>query len=291
MHQTVPGGLGEAGRRAYLGTLGRNLRIAERTRELLDAAETAGLPLMPYKGVFLADALYPDPGMRPMSDVDLLVPPSAVEAVDALVTGLGFERNYADRLRFSSEHAHDRSYTDRRGGDLVIEVHHRLFHELGGDASVEPLFARAITVETLGRPRRVPSWDDHLFAVAVHAATHAFGDHPTWIFDVMLLAERAGGISGAADEAARRRLSVAFSAAMAIAQPLVPGLASSTPATGLRAQLLARVLGGEPLSRAPERWRSLLVRALLTDDPLDAVRAVARKSALRFAEVGERLRR
>lgn len=267
-------------RRAYFATLARNTRILERTREVLDAAEARRLTLLPYKGALFAGALYADVGARPMSDVDLLVHPADLGRAEALFAELGFTRNYVGRARFRPRHAHDLSFSDGQDPDLQVELHYRLFHELGGDSRVERIFDRAIVVEALGRPRRVPAWDDHLFAVAVHAATHAFGDQPLFVVDLRLLAERAGGVAGARDEARRRRLSVACDTALWLA-----GLLSSPPRAAL-----ARVLGRSPLAAPPSRARSLLVRALATDDPREAAREVARKVELRLVEQIVRLR-
>jgi hypothetical protein len=193
-------------------------------------------------------------------------------------------------VRFSAEHAHDVAFTD--DADQTIEVHWRLFHDLAGDASVEGLFARAIEVELHGRTRRAPSWDDHLWAVAVHAAIHSFGESPLWLLDLALLVERGADVERARREAERRRLGAAFRAAMARAHAALPSRippAVCRPGDRVRARLLDALLG-DALARPPKRVPSLLARALVTDDPRDAAREVLRKTRLRIAEFAERRR-
>jgi hypothetical protein len=274
-------------RAAYLGNLSRNQRILARAGEILDAAAHAGLAVLPIKGACFAETLYGDPALRPMVDVDLAVSPADLPRAESLILGLGFRRSFAPRARWTLAHAHDVSFTDERDPDLVVELHWRLFHELAGDASVEPLFAHAIGEGA----RRLPAWHDHLFLTAVHAATHAFGDSPLWLVDVALLADRAD-LRLAWHEAGRRRLGPAYRAALATAHRALPAFVPAPPLDRmdlLRARALDRLLG-DRLSAPPSRLRSLAARAVLTARPTDAAREVARKLGLRLVELGEALR-
>jgi hypothetical protein len=280
------GGDGEA-RRLYRATLARNVVALARVAELLDAAAADGVELLPIKGALFADALWGDPGLRPMADVDLLVRPAQLDAAVRALEACGLARAYpAGRARFTTRHGHDVALVD---GDFHLDLHYKLFHELGIDAAVEPVFARAIPLRALGGERRVPSWDDHLFITLAHAATHAF-DSPLWVLDVALLVERTGGIAVAAAEARRRRATRAFDAALRLAHRALPAdvPAPDAPPTA-RNRLLDAVLGPEPLARPPSQRRSLAARALVTDDPRDAAREIARKLELRAVELAERL--
>jgi hypothetical protein len=276
-----------AARRAYLGTVARNQRLCGRVAEILDRAETAGLELLPYKGVVLAER-YGDIGLRPMVDVDLLAHPAQIGAAERLLVELGFRRSYGAARRFSPRHAHDVSFTDEQEPDLVLELHYRLFHELGVSAEVEPLFQRAGEGPWFGRRCRLPSWDDHLMAAAIHAATHAF-EQVMWPFDLLVLLREGGRPEAALAEAERRSGGVPFRAALRVAERLFPGRVPPPPARPsdrLRELLLERLLGA-PMTRAPGRVRSLVARAILTERPGDAVRAVVRKLGLRLEEAAE----
>jgi len=283
-------GLDRDGRDAYLRTVGQNVRFYEVAAQILDEAERRGLGLLPFKGALLG-ALYGDLGTRPMADLDLIARPGELDAIAAMMGALGFRRQYRGRARFSERHGHDVAFAGE--ANLAVDVHWRLFHELAGDASVGEIFARAIEVELDGRKRAAPSWDDHLWAVAVHAATHAFGDSPLWILDVAVLLERGASVERAGEEAERRRVGAAFRAAMAIAHAALPSRipeAACRPGDRVRKRLLGVVLG-DALARAPARLPSLVARAVVTDDPRDAIREVLRKAELRAVELGEWLRR
>lgn len=268
----------------YRATLVRNLAALDRCTAILDAAEATGLTLLPLKGALFGAALYPDVGARPMADVDLAVRPAELAAAIACLGRLGFRRVYGPRARFSPRHGHDVAMTD---GWLFVELHYRLMHELGADADVLPLFAHAGRAELLGRARAVPSWDDHLWFTAVHAATHAFGDHPFWPLDLALLVGRGADVARAAAEARRRGVGVAFAAALVLAHAHLPALVPAPPPDRrlpTRLALLRAVLGRDPLAAPVPRLRSLVARAVLTDRPTVAVREIARKSELRLVE-------
>jgi hypothetical protein len=221
------------------------------------------------------------------------VRPADLDRARALISSLGFHPTFADQPRYRPRHAHDLSFTDDGDPSLVVELHYRLYHELGALAGVEPLFDHAVSEPLFGRPRRVPAWHEHFCATAVHAATHAFGDSPQWPFDLALLAPRVGPLDRVLDEADRRRAGAPLRAALRLAHRLLPSLLPSPPCLPgdrVRDALLAPILGDHPLAAPPERLRSLLARAVLTERPSDALREVARKAGLRAEEAAAWLR-
>lgn len=70
----------------------RALRIDTVTGEVVAALTAAGVPSIVIKGPAVARSLYDDGGARPYGDSDVLVPYSRVEAADAVLADLGFER-------------------------------------------------------------------------------------------------------------------------------------------------------------------------------------------------------
>ena len=60
---------------AYLANGFRNQLLAEELARLLKLLGEAGIPLIPLKGVTLAQSLFGDPAARVCSDIDILVPP------------------------------------------------------------------------------------------------------------------------------------------------------------------------------------------------------------------------
>ena len=57
----------------FAANLKRNFRLAQHATRLLHAFNTAGVRVMPYKGVFIAESVYGHLSSREVSDIDLLI--------------------------------------------------------------------------------------------------------------------------------------------------------------------------------------------------------------------------
>lgn len=57
---------------------------------ILRSAAEVGIAVLPLKGAVLATQFYPEPGLRPMADLDLLVHPAQADALGATLGRLGF---------------------------------------------------------------------------------------------------------------------------------------------------------------------------------------------------------
>ena len=66
------------------------IRMREQRAVFLAALNAAGVPAIPLKGAWLAEAVYPDLIQRPMSDMDLLIRPEQLDTAQAVMTALGY---------------------------------------------------------------------------------------------------------------------------------------------------------------------------------------------------------
>lgn len=115
--------------RQALAALAVRHRHANRTRfavlaDILAAFARRDLPAVVLKGAALAHLLYPDPALRAMRDLDVLVPARrALEAREAL-RGLGFRITEDPPSRYSAHHHHlpDCSLV-RDGLSVSVELH------------------------------------------------------------------------------------------------------------------------------------------------------------------------
>ncbi len=273
-----------AARRAYYTTLARNTVIRQTLLEVIDQAAAVGAKLLPLKGALLAFAAYPDPGMRPMSDIDLAVHPEEVDPLVAQLQRSGFVR-YGTGPRFALDQTHH--IILQRPSTPMVELHVRLLHELAVDGEVRSLFDRAIALELCERKVQALCWSDHFFFVALHAAAHGFSYSPLWLIDLALLWPRVGDFSVVARQAQTRRAVAALHFACALAQRYFPSLRSAMPLprwSGARTWLLRHTLGEDPLARSVSQRDSLLTRAALIDRLPEIVPWLGDKILLRLRE-------
>lgn len=88
-HPGLSGELAQAASRVALATGLRNALLLQVTRKIAAALGEAEVPVVLLKGIDLCERVYGNPSLRPMQDVDLLVPePLRARAVEAL-TPLG----------------------------------------------------------------------------------------------------------------------------------------------------------------------------------------------------------
>src|SRR5215831_10266794 len=73
----------------YIATWGQNQRIYHAVLPLLQGLEGAGIDAVVLKGLALVARFYRDPGLRPMADVDVLVPARDAARAGAVAESLG----------------------------------------------------------------------------------------------------------------------------------------------------------------------------------------------------------
>ena len=95
-------------RATYLGNVAKNLCFQTELRSALDALRAQNIPVIVLKGAALAGSVYVDVGLRPMVDMDLLVPEECVFTAQAIVQGLGYKPvgTRAEQEDFEQNHRH-----------------------------------------------------------------------------------------------------------------------------------------------------------------------------------------
>jgi hypothetical protein len=155
-------------------------------RELIMVSEAfnkAMIPFVALKGAFLAWHVYPEKGLRPLRDLDLLVPKErALEAFDCLIKA-GARRMKGDNsdpaLMLEHPGAHHLPPILSSHGTLGIEIHWLLFHHHKSDidawdlAHDKNLWKRCITLKVNQTEVPFLSPTDQL----VHLIEHAFLGH------------------------------------------------------------------------------------------------------------------
>jgi hypothetical protein len=151
---------------------------AEATVELVEACRPHVGLLTLLKGIWLSHTLYPEPHLRPMRDVDVMVEPDAVGEVERVLLRLGYRP--VEGLDPAGYRMHHHAIPYRHPGTGVhFEVHRGLVRPAGpygGDRLFDRERVRARVREGLFRGRPVRHLADELQVVYLAAHWAASGN-------------------------------------------------------------------------------------------------------------------
>jgi hypothetical protein len=136
----------------------------EATSEIIDACSGRVPPLTLLKGISLCEAHYPSPHLRPMRDIDVLVPEAAIPEVNNILHGLGYREHPEAPEEFYRHHHHCVPLVLPRTG-IWVEVHRRLSslrHQGSGLDPFRPEQVRTQIRPSTFRGRRVNRLSEEL---------------------------------------------------------------------------------------------------------------------------------
>lgn len=260
-------------RLSYEQTWGRSAVLATRWREVVAALETAGIRGLALKGIALLEGgHYEDPGLRPMTDLDVLVRDGEFAAARTALLRAGWEAADGDDAAANAF----RGYSHLKRGGVVLDLHR--------DLAGYPRVAGVLRVDHEGLWRRAcplprGGWtlcaEDHLVHLAVHLVLGSeFGRLLNFV-DVARVVTRGNlAWETVLEEAARWRVREVLGYVLRVATTSldapVPDEVLSRLSHAGAARLAPRVLGtaGPPtLMRRPGETRLYLAETLLMDRP------------------------
>ena len=166
--------------------LHKSLFLSRELIRVVDRLSDAGVHVLPYKGLALAEMIYGDIAMRRTGDIDLLIHARDFPAIREAVRDLG----YTPHATFSEVHMKEYMETgyecafDGPAGRNLLEVQWALqprFYAV--DFDVDGLFERAQKVEVAGHPMMTLSAEDMFVVLSLHAAKHVWG-RMSWLCDL-----------------------------------------------------------------------------------------------------------
>lgn len=232
----------------------------------------AGLTPLAFKGSALV-ARYPEPGLRPMDDVDLVLPPDQVDDGVRVLDEAGWTVVPVRR----SKH-HEAILTHKQLPGLPLELHRALatWSERSNWLTTVDLWRWRMPGAVFGEPAFVLPAEEEIVALAAHAGKpfHIF-DRLIWAVDVAVVigaAEAAGRPIDwdrverlAEDTGTRTALAVALVQAHRLDAPSPPAL-RRCPARSARQKALEPVLSPDwPLVERTWGMRRRLRYALVDD--------------------------
>ena len=246
-----------------------NMQLRAETKRLAGALKTAGQPALLIKGHDFADSLYPDPLLRPTSDIDLIVPVGRLEAVEAVVAAAGFELLPDQR----DDEQLERKWIHSVHRSVMLEIQGNLVHAPGLRSRLSLGFAELCPH---GDPVEAARPSARLAIAGVHAASSHHFELLRLVVDVL---QAARHLRGAAEEQAladlvrRSGTRLALVAALDLAARLYQDgrcleLAQALAPVRFRGAARVLISGGmvmamETAERPLQSWRRSLFRELL----------------------------
>lgn len=194
----TPGEARERLTRSYYATSAHNTLLLAECDRIVAALQDDRITVLVLKGVALVNQLYPNIGLRPMGDIDLLVPVPEVDRAAHILERLGYERTIVQSERLNRLIGTQLGFTAKSGPDLRIEIHWSLVTgaldrrapDLDWFWNQTELFATTAPLKTRSLVTLSPT--AHLLYVAAHALLeHGLsGARLIWLYDVHLILSR-----------------------------------------------------------------------------------------------------
>lgn len=186
----------------YVRTWCDNQLLFNAASGLLRTLRASGVETLLLKGASLALQAYEDSGLRPMSDVDILVRPGKAELAIKLLGEGGWESNYRSPEALIP---YEQAVEFRDGREGRCDLHWRVFFDGAQEVGDEEFWEAAVEFEFDGVRALALNPTDQLLHVCVHGA--AWNDMPPvrWVADAAMLLGSAEIDWGRFVDLARRR--------------------------------------------------------------------------------------
>ncbi len=163
----------------------------------LDSMGRRGVEPILLKGYGLAKRLYPDPLMRPTSDVDLLADSDQYLDAEQALLDIGLRPARLEPPEDAKKDHHAPNFWGHEkwfSGDVgLVELHWRPLSGFGTAIGAVGAFARRRGSELEGRRVYYLSAEDELVYLAAHASKHLLG-RLSWLYDIKLLIHKESQI-------------------------------------------------------------------------------------------------
>ena len=194
---TLPAATARPLREFYLACVLRNRWLFDEVGKILRALQAAGIPVIPLKGVCLAEAVYGNLTLRQMGDVDLLVQAANLAAALDVLRALEYAAAQPFNIEGQRQVSHHLPALSKRGG-ATLELHWtiaapRLNIRIEQN-DLDQLWSRANPATIGGVQVLMLSPTDLLLHLCLHASVHhrfnSFGLRSFW--DLAMVIRRYG---------------------------------------------------------------------------------------------------
>ena len=169
----VPPEILQTFRTDYFQNAIRNLELYRNLADVLKSLHQAHIPIIPFKGLFLAEHVYKNIAARSMSDVDLLVKREELDRARDILLKFGF--NPMSGLDQIAPKEYQLSFYHSKS-NLILELHWLIInpkHRV--HLNTAALWERSLPSQISGVPVRILTAEDQILQLCMHASDHVFG--------------------------------------------------------------------------------------------------------------------
>lgn len=152
-------------REIYLYSVRENMRLYHELSKVLKILQNDGIPVIVLKGAALAELIYQDIALRPMSDVDLLVKGKDWRRIDKVLSQLGYESNVTSLL--SKRHVQWIQHIKYTNRVPRVEVHPKIYELPNLNPWINASPATIASTDTL-----ILGLEDFLLHLCLHVDHH-----------------------------------------------------------------------------------------------------------------------
>jgi Uncharacterised nucleotidyltransferase len=180
-------------KRSWDTNVHKSMLVSRELIRIVECLSAAGIEVMPYKGLALAEMLYGDIALRQVGDIDLLIRLKDLPSIRRALADLGYTAHTP--LSEAEERAYRKSgyecAFDHAAGRNLLEVQWTILPRFYAmDFDIEGLFQRATTISVAGLRTKSPSLADLLLVLSAHAAKHLW-NRLVWLCDIARLISMA----------------------------------------------------------------------------------------------------
>ena len=166
----------------YRGSAQRNRRLYAALAEIVAGLRPAGVEAVGLKDVQLAVEIYPEPALRPMGDIDLLILEEDYDAVARALARLGYRPRPGADVPYTRKYALGQHFR-RPSDDVWIDVQWNVMQrewDVCGEGSFTydgaGMWHDAVPMQRAGFELRAPALEDMLFHLCLHLEGHGYGE-------------------------------------------------------------------------------------------------------------------
>ena len=157
----------------YYRSLSRNMVLYEHFRNVVELFSNERISVIALKGIFLAEKIYKDIGLRQMSDIDLLVKEKDIEKCRKLLIDKGYKSFIVSKSELINELVPSKHLPPLVLNGVSIELHTKLHHDnLEFSINIEDYWNRSQQVMVSNKNVLALSIEDLIQYLCIHLHEH-----------------------------------------------------------------------------------------------------------------------